>query len=315
MPEPHEPYQRNRGSSRLATAATLAELVVTGVMVAAVLLVLAPARQIAASRAADTTCLANLRALGAAVGMYTGASKGILPGPSSAAIHRYVTEQSPPQEKERSLTWKLRTVLGDVIDDQMVTCPVVEAVNPDGNFEEFWKRRGRRIAPTHYCLNNPPPSSLPERCYRTTDPPWYFGWSQPPAVSPPRNVDEIAHPAKEWMIADAWYRPRVNAGLPGLCQEGPFQTDWTGEVLPNFAPHGDAALRRFHFFDSPGARAAASAQIRADRGDGETNSLFFDGHAAAGRSRVLLIHGIEFLYGYYGTVNPQVPLPSGAHWE
>ena len=151
----------------------------------------------------------------------------------------------------------------------------------------------------------------------------YFGvssWSASDAALlaierqfPPRQLSKVQKTGEEWMIADAWYRKRTNASSPELQQEGPYQSDWTGEALPNFAPHGSRI--REYAFGSTGDRDSESSRIRSGKQDGKTNTVFFDGHAVPVKSRRLVANGFELLYGFPGTVNPRTIPPGGAYWE
>jgi prepilin-type processing-associated H-X9-DG protein len=103
--------------------------------------------------------------------------------------------------------------------------------------------------------------------------------------------------------------------LGELQQEGPYQHEWTGESLPNFAPHERRGSQNYSYTGTD-ARRAQSARIRLGKSDGITNTLFFDGHAAGVPSRTYVVGGWEFLYGFPGTVNPaQVNPPAGSvYW-
>jgi prepilin-type processing-associated H-X9-DG protein len=152
---------------------------------------------------------------------------------------------------------------------------------------------------------------------RTTKPKLYFGWAYPSPTQPPilpQKLTKIPHSAEEWAVADAWYRPRAFAAAGELQQEGPYQFDWTGESLPNFAPHFSGMV--YDFVD-PNERRAMSSRIRAGKQDGETNTAFFDGHAAPVRSKTYTAAGFDLLYGFRGTVNPAMvsPAPGSPFWQ
>ena len=51
-------------------------------------------------------------------------------------------------------------------------------------------------------------------------------------------------------------------------------------------------------------RQMAAIRIRQTQADGLTNTVFFDGHAAAVPSRTFTVNGFKLLYGFPGTVNP-----------
>lgn len=300
-------------------AFTLTELLATVAAIGALLLVLVPALQAAGGRDDAAVCLQNLHALGMAVRTYAD-EYGTLPGPLSPAVSHDITAQTEEYFREQQLSWKLRSVLGSDVGDRLITCPTASALNPDANFVTFFQLTSRDVRPVHYALNNVGPngSGGPAPGVRTTNPPTYFGLQAPPpsyeVTIAPRRWGQIAQPAEEWMIADAWYRPRTNPSLPELQQEGPLQTSWTGEALPYFAPHGRSAPESYVFTGSS-ARSAGIVKVRQNKSDGATNTLFFDGHAAGVPSRTLTRSGLELLYGFPGTVNPYTPLPSQAIWR
>lgn len=314
-----------RGSKvDLARAFTLTELLVVLLVTGLIVLVLAPALQAAAGRSRTQVCLANLRSLGIAIRTYAEEHDGILPGPlHPGAHHGMLRDDDDPLYqfyRESQLAWRLRVALGDSITDRLITCPVMAGINPDQNFSDFYDLTGRRVYPVHYGLNNvgaTTPQGGPVYNLRTTNPPYYFGWAHWSPTSPsgsPVKVGQVNRPADEWMIADAWYRPRTNPAFPELQQEGPYQFDWTGEALPNFAPHQRRDLHDYSF-TSTADRNARSSQIRQRKAYAVTNTLFFDGHAAGVRSKTLYCGEWELLYGFPGTVNPNTPLPPGCVWE
>jgi prepilin-type processing-associated H-X9-DG protein len=57
-----------------------------------------------------------------------------------------------------------------------------------------------------------------------------------------------------------------------------------------------------------------SAAISQERGDGATNALFFDGHAASVPSRqAITTAGFAVMYGFPGTVNPKLDEPPSSY--
>lgn len=299
-------------------AFTLTELLVVGLVVALVLLVVAPSLHAAAGRSKTQVCLDNLRSLGVAVRLYA-EECGTLPGPLHPAVWHAVLrdDYDPgwPYTREHALIWRLHVVLGDSITDRLVTCPVMGDIVPDSHFENFYEVTGRRVYPTHYVLNTYGWTDAGAGV-RATNPPWYFGHTYSAAGISPHAISEIPNAEREWMIADAWYRPHVNAGLPELQQEGSYQFSWTGESLPNFAPHEHRGSEDYTFTSSE-ARVMQSARIRESKSDGITNTLFFDGHAAGVPSKTYVVGGWELLYGFRGTVNPaQInPPPESPAWD
>ena len=311
---PHIMRNARMPQSKDPRAFTLTELLVVGLMIALVVLLLAPSLQAAAGRSETQVCLSNLRSLGMAVRLYAEQHNGILPGPLHPAVYHDVDEDIYP-DPQRYLTWRLRSVLGDVITDRLVTCPTAAGVNPDANFEHFYEQTGRRVLPTHYVLNNYGWGGLTGT--RATNPPCYFGFAswQPEFSTAPVGYGAVPNAEREWMIVDAWYRPRTG-GFEELQQDGPFQTSWTGEALPNFAPHERRGSQNYSF-TTEDARYLQSARIRNSKSDGITNTLFFDGHAAGVPSRTYTVGGWQFLYGFPGTVNPaQInPPPDSPVWD
>ena len=64
--------------------------------------------------------------------------------------------------------------------------------------------------------------------------------------------------------------------------------------------------------DKRGPKKSARA-----RGDGKTNTVFFDGHAVSVQSKRLIANNAEMLYGFPGTVNPYKHAPNANHpiWQ
>jgi prepilin-type processing-associated H-X9-DG protein len=315
-------------------ALTLIEVVALAVAVGLLLTLLVPALHAAGARGKDGVCLDNLRSFGVAVMTYA-EDQGTLPGPLYPGVYQYDLSPTDPNDhvgnlyRNRLLTWKLRTVLGDSITNRIAVCPVAQEINPDGNFTQFWMLTGRTVPPMHYSVNNWGETGGvggPVNGVRATLPQFYFGYNAPAgnesdpteiarmAANPPRPVGMVANAAREWMIADAWYRGRSSASGSELQQEGPYQSAYSGEALPYFAPH----QRR----DMPGYtysmyRTSQASTIRARRSDGVTNTVFFDGHAAAVPSKTLFLYGTDLLYGFPGTVNPAKisPGPGSPVWQ
>jgi prepilin-type processing-associated H-X9-DG protein len=269
-----------------------------------------------------------LRSLGQGVMVYAAAEKDYCPGPLHPAVYRNMgTDALAPYGlgdvayyQNRQLTYKIRRYMADSSShansatDQVATCPTVAYVNPDENFTLLINTK--RIFPTHYVLNNVGEGSDeggPLGGIRTTNPQFYFGYSPPPGTQndpgqielmlkfAPRPLNRIVKPSDEWMMADAWWRPRNNSIGGEFQQEGPYQYDWSGEAFPNFAPH---FARRIYRYTGTADRTIESERIRQARGDGKTNTAFFDGHAAPVVSMRYMVGPWELLYGFRGTVNP-----------
>ena len=235
--------------------------------------------------------------------------------------------------QKRQLLWLLRSVYGDTTDfansvtDQVATCPALASINPDSNFAPASViNHNNYVYPTHYAVNNIgtlAEQGGPAQGVRVTNPSYYFGYTAPlpgnteqdkqnEQNNPRKPWSKIKRPAEEWMIADAWFRPKNTSWYSEFQQEGPYQSGWTGPVLPNFAPHFSKV--RAYLLTSLDQRIAEDGQIREGKMDGRTNTVFFDGHAAAVGSRRLIVDAgggdkWEILYGFPGTVNPFLPPP------
>ena len=323
---------------------TLIELLVVVAIIALLISILLPGLRSAREQAKSVKCLANLRSLGQGAVLYATGNNDRLPGALHPAVYRnqgidaYLNDTlrnySQPQAEylqSRQLTHMLRQTLNDSssfegsVTDQIATCPTMAGIVDDQHFDDFVRDfpAKRAAHPTHSSLNNvsvfaadgDQGSSVGG--LRVTKLDYYFGYSpsdpansaqQAEATSnPPEKLASIPRPSEEWMMADAWYRQAANSGLSELQQEGPYQWGWTGASLPNFAPHG--TFRAYAIFPSEAARNADSIAIRDGRVDGRTNTVFFDGHAEAVRSREYVVNGFVLLYGFPGTVNPSQVSP------
>lgn len=335
--------RRNRLS-----AFTLIELLVVVAIIALLISILLPSLAAAREQTKSVKCLSNLRTMGQAVISYASEWSDRMPGGVHPALYRYQGIQAltnnpinsmsvgqAQQEQKRFLTFIIKAQFSDSgagfdsMADAIATCPTLASINPDSNFVQYKQSTSRSAYPTHYAINNVGPNSVDGSGsstvignVRTTDPPYYFGINPPYGDSardnliskyPPAVLAKIKRSAEEWMIADAWYRPRTQAAFPQLQQEGPYQVDWTGNALPNFAPHSSRFGSYAYVSDS--ARDSESASIRRARQDGRTNTVFFDGHADQVKSKRLMLNNFELLYGFPGTVNPSTPLPDGVFWD
>jgi prepilin-type N-terminal cleavage/methylation domain-containing protein/prepilin-type processing-associated H-X9-DG protein len=318
-------------------AFTLIELLVVVAIIALLVSILLPALGRAREQAKSVKCMANLKSMGQGVMVYAAAEKDSLPGPLFPGIYRNQGTEALMSDpvnplslsaaqfsQKRQLTWMIRASMTDStgaansVTDQVATCPTMASVNPDSNFVAAF-RAGRLpyVYPMNYSINNTAAgrdegSGATYGAERPTDPPQYFGfsaWSGADAgtlaleaLYPPQPVSKIKKPGDEWMVADAWYRKKNNSLSSELQQEGPYQWEYSGRALPNFAPHF-AKLPTYAFVDQ-GTRNTEDSSCRSGKKDGRTNTAFFDGHAAPVRSLRLMANGIELLYGFRGTANP-----------
>lgn len=239
-------------------------------------------------------------------------------------------------QQSRFLSFKLRRQFGSSdgssksVADDIGTCPTLASINPDSNFVRFKAIKSRNAFPTHLVINNAFPLNFADPdgggvsqsdANRTTNPQMYFGYSpsSDPVTSgnttdltymqlyPPKAISKIHKTAEEWMIADAWYRKGAFPLSPFYQQEGPYQSYWTGEALPFFAPHF-GPLSSYSYSDN---RESLASAVRNSKRDGRTVTLFFDGHSDPVSAKRCLV-GVEgdaeqILYGFRGTVNPYDP--------
>jgi prepilin-type N-terminal cleavage/methylation domain-containing protein/prepilin-type processing-associated H-X9-DG protein len=322
-------------------AFTLIELLVVVAIIALLIAILLPSLARAREQAKSAKCLSNLRSLGQGVTTFD-AEWGHLPGTKytevnqddwpcglfpgiyrnqglDALLERGVSLNRALWSQYRQLSYKLRAQFNDSsgdrnsATDEVSTCPVAEAANPDENFERTPQTVGHYVYPTHYVVNNVGTTDTqggPTGGFRATNPQFYFGFSRyddtPPLMElerrfPPQPLTKIQKPAEEWAIADAWYRKIPNPSLPELQQEGPYQWDYSGVAFPNFAIHYS---RKVYDFVDSAERNASSSRIREGKEDGVTNTAFFDGHAAPVESKTYYVGQWDLLYGFPGTMNP-----------
>lgn len=319
---------------RSRCAFTLIELLVVVAIIALLLSILLPSLHRARENSRSIKCLANLRSLGQGVVTYTTASLGgTLPGGLHPAVYMdqgldellnhpeyEFTVERAQWWQNRYLTHKLSTALGDTssygdsLASQISTCPTAVGINPVENFTQYYKRTGHPVHPTYYALNNYGPNPNESIDTRVTEVPYYFGYSRTSMHDdtgkswekkhPPKPIEQVKRPADEWMIADGWYREAARPRGAEFRPEGPYQVDWTGFALPNFAPHG-AKGQGAYIYTNEGEHEDSSEAIQNGKLDGKTNTVFFDGHGAPVKSKEYIVGaGFKIMYGYPGTVNP-----------
>ncbi len=316
-------------TNKFRRAFTLIELLVVVAIISLLLAILLPALGRARAEARTLKCLSNLRTLGQGVIAYTVSdNEGTLPGPMHPAVYldqgfdalvnnpdHPLTPSQAEWFQERFLTHKLRRSFNDSsphansMTDQVSMCPTAVGINPPENFASVGQATGHYVYPTYYALNNYGPETFP--LSRATKGPHYFGFS-PQSMgdsageelerqNPPQPLTMVRQSSDEWMIADAWYRKARTSSFPELSQEGPYQVEWTGKALPYFPPHGSRGLNSYRYTSDRESLARAASDAR---GDGMTNTVFFDGHAEKVMSKEYIANGFTLLYGFPGTKNP-----------
>jgi hypothetical protein len=221
------------------------------------------------------------------------------------------------------------------ITDAVTTCPALAGIVPDQHFKDFKTVNSKSVMPMHYAINNYGARSAEVSGFtgnvRQTNPPYYFGYSPPPGTetdpvekaemqkNPPRSMEKVKRASDEWMVADAWYRNV--SGTPLVPQQaGPYQSGWSGEALPYFAPHYRVGTREVPTDITARNNLAKTIGPKA-KTDGRTPTVYFDTHASAVTSKVLKIlradgslFGPGNLYGFSGTVN-MPPSTVRYEWE
>lgn len=267
----------------------------------------------------------------------------------AAATGSNMSEGYATTLRDRQISWLLSTALGqrggggkgekDNVADAITTCPVMDSIVPDSHFKAFAQANSKQVLPVHLAINNYGQFTAEQVGVtgnpRSTSPEYYFGYSPPPGTetqpaeiermrqNPPQPIEKIRRASDEWMIADAWYRG-LSSGFGGIPQQaGPYQSVWSGEALPWFAPHFRVGNRSCP--TSKNARDLLARDVNPNnRTDGRTATGYFDGHANPVISKRLIILRADGtvlfplerspLYGFPGTVNPK-PFAQGYLFE
>jgi len=327
-----------RGQARVRSGRgfTLIELLVVVSIIALLISILLPSLSRARKQTQLIKCTSNLKSMANGIMIYSSETGGILPGPLHPAMYRDLKAAYPDSMAKdtrnfwrgRMLTWKLQSTFKDKgsggkgnISDQVATCPVLLGTVPDSHFTAFAQATGKGVQPTHYVINTYGTGGVenngsPMGAVVRTAPEYYFGMSYPgasdsdrPKDKPPKELGSIKNASAEWAVAEAWYRPRMNTGMPRLQQEGPYQSGWSGEAFPNFAPHMRRGSSGYSFTNSA-ARISQDGTIRKMKGDGITTTCYFDGHAGGVRSKSIVLGTVELFYGFPGTRNGGDALPA-----
>ena len=319
---------------RTKRAFTLVELLVVVSIIALLISILLPSLSKAREQTKAVVCLANAKGMSTATLTYTAEYGGFLVGPLHPAIYCFQTREKYKDyemayegpvfeyQRGRQLTWVLRHVLGqksggevgENVADALSTCAAMAGYAGEKHFKAYSKYGSNHaVFPFHYTLNNwgektvEGPSTAVGNV-RQTNPPYYFGWSPPLGNDdepiPPKSMSRIKWASDEWMIADAWYRGASFPGSPAYQQEGPYQSDWSGNALAYFAPHFKTGSKTMYLDNSK--RTSAAQRASDEKSDGKTNTVFMDGHGAMVKSKTLNANNREVLYGFPGTHNPRI---------
>ncbi len=327
---------RHTKASPLNRAFTLVELLVVVSIIALLVSILLPSLKKAREQTKATVCLSNLRALGQGIMLYATEYDGRLPGPAHPALYRNQTLQNYLDQgfgagqaqyaMRRQVSFMLSSVMNQKggalrtnVSDGVATCPSLDRVLSDEHFERYRTNTGKSgLFPFHYVLNNygdisadPDVSGFADNP-RKTNPPNYFGASPPSEATfeqlvlegklvGPTTLSRIARPGEEWAMGDAWYRTRTSL-FTFLQQDGTYQSDWSGNVLPYAPPHRLRAPLKAFGTDTNSRKTAALNFAKTEQ-DGYTQATYFDGHGAATKSKSLSTPGFTFFYGFPGTVN------------
>jgi len=245
------------------TAFTLIEVLVVVAIIALLIAILLPSLSRAREIAKMTICQSHMKEFGLAASMYVMDHKEMLPGPQHPAMFTRVGDPPPlaPLLQQQHLPRMLRKYFSDKskqgsVVDELATCPSFPV--PDEAFDTVIAGRPR---PFHYCLNS----------WTYTNPQYYFGhinlsmtsiedWMARYAGNlekyGPKRVSVIKRPDSEWMLADAFRKPKdyeVNFDIALLRNGGHGswpREDWSpgalnsGESLPNSPYHLGKGHRR-----------------------------------------------------------------------
>jgi prepilin-type processing-associated H-X9-DG protein len=276
----------------LRRAATSVDLLAVSSSVLIGLALLIPALTRAREGQNAAICLANLKQLGYGISMYVADQAGYLPGPTAVPVSFnlapiFVGNSHYEDYYRHTLTALIAPYVGgNGPADMLAYCPTAEGIPPGSNLKPPWWCPPR----TYYVLN----SFKVERNFVVkygTDPTCYFGmtslyqqtWS---GYELPKPLARVKNPSREWALADMWYWEAMPPR--GLVQPagtwGFLLTDRTvasriyneGYLVPTYPFHN--TTKTF----SPAGTDFSFTALRIT--SGQTNTVFFDGHAAGVRN-------------------------------